>query len=70
MSDESFEDSFDSDSDSDHVDGAEIERYPPPMHLASFSSISGVMTSIEIPLPRRDLLLVSGNGGSDNEDWR
>lgn len=71
MSDESFGDSFDSESDSDHVDGT--ESYPPPMLGTNFSSISGSggMTSIhEIPLPRRDLLLMSGNGGSDHEDWR
>lgn len=79
--DDSFYDSFESDSESDHADGPGEENF---LHMnvtnlrtqTAFSS-EGVGASVEAPRPRKDLLLLTGNGErfqfdslSDHDDWR
>lgn len=79
--DDSFYDSFDSGSDSDHIDRpAEKENY---LHMnvtnlraqSAFSGDGGAV--LEVPTARKDLLLLAGNGDrgqfeslSDHDDWR
>lgn len=79
--DDSFYDSFDSESDSDRADGPG-PREENFLHMmtnqkapAAFQSSGGA--SLEIPAARKDLLLLAGNGErggqsdlSDQDDWR
>lgn len=79
--DDSFYDSFESGSDSDHADGPGEENF---LHMnvcvnvtnlraqTAFHSIGGA--GLEIPAARKDLLLCAGNGErgqcDDQDDWR
>ena len=79
--DDSFYDSFESGSDSDHVDGLGDDNF---LHMnvsnlrsyshTAFSSSTEGGASVEALKPRKDLLLVTGNGHfeslSDHDDWR
>lgn len=76
--DDSFYDSFESGSDSDHA-GEENFLHMNVTNLrthTAFSSSGEGGASVEAPRPRKDLLLLTGNSGerfdslSDHDDWR
>lgn len=77
--DDSFYDSFESGSDSDHTDGmagsgsSSLHRnvtnfYSPQAHAALFSDRR---SSAEVPMPRKDMLMLSERDFCmDHDDWK